>query len=48
MDCKTIEDAASKGANVIVAGTAILGALDPEEAMRVMRAAVDKAANGAT
>eukprot|EP00955_Chlamydomonas_euryale_P102259 365408-Chlamydomonas_euryale.AAC.6 len=44
VDCKTIEDAAGKGANVVVAGTAILGAQDPEEAMRVMRTAVDKAA----
>ncbi|KAG1660042.1 hypothetical protein FOA52_010027 [Chlamydomonas sp. UWO 241] len=46
VDCATVEDAAAKGANVIVAGTAILCAADPGEAMAVMRAAVDKCARG--
>ncbi len=41
MDCTTVVEAARQGANVIVAGTAILGAKEPGEAMRTMRAAVE-------
>lgn len=44
VDCVTVVEAAKQGANVIVAGTAILCASDPGEAMKVMRAEVDKAA----
>ncbi len=44
VDVTTIETAAACGANVVVAGTAILGASDAGEAIRLLRAAVDKAA----
>jgi len=38
----TIDQAASAGANVIVAGTAIAGAADQAEAIRILRSSVDK------
>ena len=44
VDAATVAEAAACGANVIVAGTAILGAKEPGEAIRVLRAAIDKAA----
>jgi ribulose-phosphate 3-epimerase len=44
VDANTVIIAAEYGANVIVAGTAILGAQEPGEAIRTLRAAVDKAA----
>lgn len=44
LDCTTVLEAAAQGANVIVAGTAILGAPDAGQVIRVMREAVDKAA----
>lgn len=37
----TIDDAAEAGANVIVAGSAVFGAADPGEVIRVLRGAVD-------
>lgn len=37
----TIDDAADAGANVIVAGSAVFGASDPGEVIRVLRGAVD-------
>ncbi|KAI8872584.1 ribulose-phosphate 3-epimerase-like protein [Ramicandelaber brevisporus] len=40
----TIEQAAEAGANVIVAGTAIFGAKDPQDAIAKLRAAVDSVA----
>ena len=37
----TIDEAADAGANVIVAGSAVFGAADPAEVIRVLRGAVD-------
>ena len=41
---KTIAQAAEAGANVIVAGSAVFGAPSPGDAIKELRAAVDKAA----
>ncbi len=38
---KTIDQAAEAGANVIVAGSAVFGASDPGEVIRVLREAVE-------
>lgn len=38
----TIDDAADAGANVIVAGSAVFGATDPGEVIRVLRGSVEK------
>jgi ribulose-phosphate 3-epimerase len=43
---KTIDEAAGAGANVIVAGSAVFGAKDPGEVMRILRQAVDSRRNG--
>lgn len=43
----TIETAAAAGANVIVAGTAIVGAQDQKAVITTLRTAVDKAATAA-
>ena len=40
----TIEQAAEAGANVIVAGSAIFGARDPQAVINTLRGAVDAAA----
>lgn len=40
----TVASAASAGANVIVAGTAIFGAANPGEVIEALTAAVDSAA----
>lgn len=42
LSLETIPQAADAGANVIVAGTAIFGAKDPQETIRIMRETVDK------
>jgi ribulose-phosphate 3-epimerase len=42
LDLSNIEAAAKAGANVIVAGTSIFGAEDPEKVIGLMRIAVDK------
>jgi ribulose-phosphate 3-epimerase len=39
----TIDEAAAAGANVIVAGSAIVGATDPAEVIEKLRLAVEKA-----
>lgn len=38
---KTIDQAADAGANVIVAGSAVFGAKDPGDVIRILRQAVD-------
>lgn len=38
----TIDQAADAGANVIVAGSAVFGAKDPAEVIKLLREAVDK------
>jgi len=38
---KTIDQAAEAGANVIVAGSAVFGAMDPSEVIAKLRSAVD-------
>ena len=43
LSCSTIHVAAEAGANCIVAGTAILGAPDPQGVMKEFREAVVKA-----
>ena len=43
---KTIDQAADAGANVIVAGSAVFGAQDPGEVIRVLREAVEKRRGG--
>jgi ribulose-phosphate 3-epimerase len=42
----TIEEAAEAGANVIVAGSAVFGAKDPADVIRLLREAVDKRNRG--
>ena len=44
---KTIDQAADAGANVIVAGSAVFGARDPGEVIRVLREAVEQRRGGA-
>jgi ribulose-phosphate 3-epimerase len=39
---KTIDQAADAGANVIVAGSAVFGASDPGQVVKVLREAVEK------
>jgi ribulose-phosphate 3-epimerase len=39
---KTIDQAADAGANVIVAGSAVFGAKDPGQVVKVLREAVEK------
>jgi ribulose-phosphate 3-epimerase len=43
---KTIDQAADAGANVIVAGSAVFGAKDPGDVMRMLRQAVDSRRKG--
>jgi len=43
---KTIDQAAEAGANVIVAGSAVFGAQDPGEVIRVLRESVEKRRGG--
>lgn len=43
---KTIDQAADAGANVIVAGSAVFGAKDPGDVMRILRQAVDSRRKG--
>ena len=43
MDCNTVVEAAAQGANVVVAGTAILGAADPGAVIHLLRETIDKA-----
>jgi ribulose-phosphate 3-epimerase len=43
---KTIDQAADAGANVIVAGSAVFGAQDPGEVIRVLREAVEHRRGG--
>lgn len=43
---KTINQAADAGANVIVAGSAVFGAKDPGDVMRILRKAVDSRRKG--
>ena len=43
---KTIDQAADAGANVIVAGSAVFGAKDPGEVIRVLRESVEKRRGG--
>jgi ribulose-phosphate 3-epimerase len=42
----TIDQAADAGANVIVAGSAVFGAQDPGQVIKVLRDAVDKRRGG--
>lgn len=43
VDCNTVVEAAAQGANVVVAGTAILGAADPGAVIRMLRETIDQA-----
>jgi ribulose-phosphate 3-epimerase len=42
----TVDQAAEAGANVIVAGSAVFGAKDPREVIKVLREAVEKRRSG--
>ncbi len=42
----TVDQAAAAGANVIVAGSAVFGAEDPEEVIRVLRGSVERGGEG--
>lgn len=46
VDPNTVVEAAAQGANVVVAGTAILGVADPGAVIRTLRETIDKAAAG--
>lgn len=43
---KTVDQAAAAGANVIVAGSAVFGAEDPGEVIRVLRGSVERGGRG--
>jgi ribulose-phosphate 3-epimerase len=43
---KTVDQAAAAGANVIVAGSAVFGAEDPGEVIRVLRRSVERGGRG--
>lgn len=46
LSVKTVDAAAAAGANVIVAGSAVFGAQDPGEVIRLLRGSVERGGGG--